>query len=309
MLRALVALLLVGNGLLLAALLGGFEGPWAGSAEREPHRLSRQVRPEALQLTPAGPVAPAGAVATPGGAGPVSGAAASAAASAPGAGAAASAALAASAASGTAPAASPNPTAAVAPLAAASAAAPGAGASAPAAVAAPAAGPLACLQAGPFDAAQLAQAARVMRAAGLVESAWQSVPMAPARAWMVVMGPYADRTQMTRKEAELRRRNVEFSVLTPGPELPAGSTPGLSLGRHDSESAADGALNRLAARGVRSARVIELAPVAGRALLRVPAADAAQQATLAQLALPAALRWAPCPVAAAAATAPANGRR
>jgi len=293
MLRALVVLLLVGNGLLLAALLSGFEGPWAGgAAEREPERLRRQVRPEAVQLTPAGPVTPPGAATSPAGAGPAPGSAApGATASAPGAAAAASGA-------------SPG----------ASAAAPGTGASAPAAglaaVAAPPVGPLACLQAGPFDAAQLAQAARVMRAAGLVESAWQSVPMAPARAWMVVMGPYADRTQMVRKEAELRRRNVEFSVLTPGAELPAGSTPGLALSRHESESAADAALKRLAARGVRSARVIELAPVAGRALLRVPAADTAQQATLAQLALPAALRWAPCAgQAASGASAPINGRR
>lgn len=282
MLRALIALLLVVNGLLLAGLLGVFDGVLAASpGDREPERLRRQIRPEAVQLTPGGPSSgPAAALgssaAASGVASPVSGAA-----------------------SGMA-----GPALPAAPVASALP-----GASATAASSSAPAGPLACWQAGPFDAGQLAQAGRVMRAAGFPDSTWQNVAMPPARSWLVVMGPYPDRNQLARKELELRRRNVDFSVLGAGPEVPAGVAGSLALGRYDSEAAAEAGLDRLAARGVRSARVVELAPAAGLALLRVPAADAAQQASLAQLALPAGLRWAPCPAAPNGAASAVNGRR
>jgi hypothetical protein len=283
MLRALVALLLVANGLLLATLLGAFQGllPAGNPPEREPERLARQIRPEAVRLTPGGPVA------APAGAGPAATGASS-------------------AANPAASAAGPTPAPASAPPSGLAAAAGPALAPAAGAAATAAAGPLACLQAGPYDTAQLAQAGRVMRAAGLADGVWQSVALPPARSWLVVMGPYPERQQLTRKEAELRRRNVEFTTLAASPELPAGVAPGLSLGRYDTEAAAEAALDRLAARGVRSARVVERAPVGNRALLRVPAADAAQQAVLGQLALPAGLRWGACPEGAAA---PVNGRR
>lgn len=272
MLRALVALLLVANGLLLAALLGAFQGllPPDNPPEREPERLARQIRPDAVQLTPSGPAtARTGASAGPTAAGALSAGASAASVGGP----------------------------ALAPVTATAAAA-----------ATAASGPPACLQAGPYDPAQLAQAGRVMRAAGLADGAWQSIALPPARSWLVVMGPYPERQQLTRKEAELRRRNVEFTTLAASPELPAGVAPGLSLGRYDTEAAADAALARLAARGVRSARVVERTPVTDRALLRVLAADAAQQAVLGQLALPGGLRWSACP-APANGTAPVNGRR
>jgi hypothetical protein len=89
----------------------------------------------------------------------------------------------------------------------------------------------------------------------------------PAR-WLVYMGPYPGVEQVARKRAELRQLGVSFEAL-PNPKL----EPGLSLGSHASEAAANQQLAALAARGVRTARVALERPEQRGQRLLLPAVD------------------------------------
>lgn len=169
--------------------------------------------------------------------------------------------------------------------------------------AAPSAPPM-CLLTDPLDAAGQQLASAAARAAGVAESEWQRAPAAPLTRHLLVMGPFAEREQIDRKIAQVRRRNVPVSELQADAGLPAGVLPGLMIGAvaHDSEAAAEAALDALNKRGVRTARVIALNPVP-RAVLRMPALDSARAAKL--LEAPQS-PWVACPVAgAASASAPA----
>lgn len=301
MLKGLVALLLLVNLALGAVLAGWLPAPGQDEAEREPARLQRQVRPELLTLTPPGPVHPTpDQAATPGApaSAPASAASAGPSASASGTvggrgltglgGSAASSAVAAVAASAAAlPGALPAPGAGPMPAAPGSsaAAAPPASAGAHAGV---------CLQTSPLLPVQAARLEAALREAGWPGDAWRRVAVPAATRYLVLMGPYPTDELMTRKQRELARRKVAWTELAPGPDLPAGITPGLSLGRHDSEAAAEAALRRLSDRGVRSARVVALPPVAGQALLRLDPVTPAQQARLARLPLPTNASWQSC---------------
>lgn len=158
-----------------------------------------------------------------------------------------------------------------------------------------------CLQTGPLDAAAQQTVLQAARAAGLAEGAWSLRPAQPLTPHLIVMGPYAERDQLDKKMAQVRRRNVPVAELKASPDLPAGVLPALVLGnaRHADEASAEAALEALNKRGVRSARVLALTPVP-QAQLRLAAVDAALQARL--LALPG-TPWQLC----AAATSAASG--
>lgn len=135
----------------------------------------------------------------------------------------------------------------------------------------PSAPSTACLEAGPFDAAEVGPIESLVKAA-LPGGGWTVRELAPP--WWVAMGPYPDVEQLQKKRDELLRRGI-------APGQPAG-TRLLVLSRHDGRAAADAELAALSARGVRTARVMAATPAPQRAL-RVAQADAAQQATLAAL--------------------------
>ena len=199
--------------------------------------------------------------------------------------------------------------------------------------------PLACLEAGPFDAADIAVAERSLRDAGVAAGAWQvlvdapagstagatvaatagttpgALAGAPAGGFLVHMGRYADRQALQRKRDELTRLKVETDELRDIPDL----QPGLSLGRFDTRAKAEAAMARLAQQGVRTAQVVALRPgaMAGAAAsaplaarrLRLPEADAALQARLAGLRLPSGPGFLPCAGAGAAVSGGSGGRR
>ena len=133
----------------------------------------------------------------------------------------------------------------------------------------------ACLEAGPFGDAELPAAQAVMQAA-LPAGSWVTLSTESPRAWLVYMGRYADHEALARKEEELKRRSVPYDELREPPAL----APGLALGRFDALPGATRALERLVQQGVRSARIVELAPAPSRHLLRVEQADAALAARL-----------------------------
>lgn len=158
----------------------------------------------------------------------------------------------------------PAPTAPAAP--AAPAAAPGTPAQSTPEVAAASAPQGECLQAGIFDAAQ----ADVLRraASALPEGRWRLEPATLPGRWMVYMGRFSDPDQLAKKRAELRALSIAY-------DRPNGALePGLSLGRFSTEEAAQRGLATLAAKGVRSARVVQERVDMPGFMLRLPEADA-----------------------------------
>lgn len=148
----------------------------------------------------------------------------------------------------------------------------------------------ACLEAGPFRADERTLVENALRE---VQPAlrWEWRDAAPG--WWLAMGPFPDRESVTRKREELQRRGITPEAVN------SGGAVLLVLGRYAQRTEADAQLLAMTARGVQSARV--LAPPTGsqptQQLLRVPAADAAQQERLAALTreqTPAS-RFAPCP--------------
>ena len=134
-----------------------------------------------------------------------------------------------------------------------------------------AAAALACLEAGPFNAVQLAAAEGVLQPL-LPSGSWTDVRTERPPVWIVYMGKYETPELMTRKQAEVGRTRIEFEELRDAPDL----EPGLALGgRFDSRDAAERALAQYAQRGLRSARVVELVPASTSHMLRIEKAGSA----------------------------------
>lgn len=108
-----------------------------------------------------------------------------------------------------------------------------------------------CLQAGLFDDAQSERLRVALNDAGWPGEAWEMVSgVIPAR-WMVYMGKFPGADVLGKKRSELLALNLKpVSVTAPALQ------PGLSLGAYDSKEAAQAALQALAGRGVRSAKVV-----------------------------------------------------
>lgn len=123
-----------------------------------------------------------------------------------------------------------------------------------------------CLQAGPLDDAA-ADAAR-QALAGWPAAAWSLEPVAEPARWIVYMGKYPTAENVERKKSELRQIGVAFESLSN-----ADLEPGLSLGGYASQEAANQQLDRLVARGVRTARVVQERPELRGHRLLLPAVD------------------------------------
>lgn len=287
MLRALVALLLVANGLFFAWSQGWLDRVTGipAQGDREPQRLASQVRPELVQLTlPASagasqaPMAPAPAASAPATASGPAGA------SAPASGTTAAlvAALRASAASAPVPA--PAATAvASGPPPSVAASRPAAGLPAGPVTAAASAAADACLETGPYTATELAAVEGAVRAA-LPAGTWAERKAEGTGEWMIYMGPYPDRDFMDRKKAELARirGGVPQEEVNAPPEL----ARGLSLGRFPTQAAANATLAQYRLRGIRTARVVRSGNGPPVVYLRVAKADAALAARVAAIKLP-----------------------
>lgn len=143
----------------------------------------------------------------------------------------------------------------------------------------------ACLEAGPFATGASVSAVAALQALQppLPAGSWVDVAVERPGRWMVYMGRYPNREAMAKKEEELRRTRITFEEVTE----PAEWTMGLSLGRFDDRAAADRALEQASQRGVRSAKVVELAAPATLHMLRAENADAALAERLSALRSPA----------------------
>ncbi|MEP7100404.1 MAG: SPOR domain-containing protein [Burkholderiales bacterium] len=146
------------------------------------------------------------------------------------------------------------------------------------AASAPAPVALVCFEAGPFTDAEIG-AAQTAAQTALPAGSWTTLKTEQPGAWIVYMGRYASREALTKKEDEIKRRKLPYEEIG----KPAALAPGLSLGRFDQRPAAVHALEQFTAQGVRTARVVELAPATNRHALRVEKADAALSAQLTAL--------------------------
>lgn len=150
----------------------------------------------------------------------------------------------------------------------------------------------ACIEGGPYSAAELPAAEGVLKAALPAGATWAVQNGERAGAWLIYMGKYANREALDKKVAELKRFDVNSEPVRSSPEL----EPGLSLGRFESQAQADARLADLAKRGVRTARVISITPPVPVHTLRFTQADASLQRTLVGLKdkLPGEKGFSPC---------------
>ena len=134
-----------------------------------------------------------------------------------------------------------------------------------------------CLQAGLFNEADSA-ALRSKLEPTLPAGSWTlDGVVVPAR-WIVYMGKYPTAEALAKKRAELASKNVRFeNVTNPALEL------GISLGGYETHVAADAALDVLARRGVRTARVVQERFEVRSVLLKITVADEAVKARLEEL--------------------------
>lgn len=131
-----------------------------------------------------------------------------------------------------------------------------------------------CLQAGVFN-DQQSTALKQALAANLPAGSWRlDASTLPAR-WIVYMGKYPDNRTRDLKKSQLIKIKVPFEALTE-----VALEPGISLGRHDNQDAANQALNRLLKQGVRTARVLQEHPGQTGFQLVLPSVDAALRAKL-----------------------------
>ena len=160
------------------------------------------------------------------------------------------------------------------------AAAAAASAPAPAPVTASAAAPV-CLEAGPFAGAASVGAIAALQQAqpALPAGSWSDVKIDRPGVYLVYMGRFANRDALAKKEEELRRTRIVFEEVRDAPDL----EPGFSLGRFEQRAAADRALEQLAQRGIRTARVVEVNAPGQVHMLRVDKADKALAAQLTAL--------------------------
>jgi hypothetical protein len=152
----------------------------------------------------------------------------------------------------------------------------------PAAASAALASTPACVEAGPFRALE-APAAEQALAARLPAGSWSRVSVERPGRWVVYVGRFPNREALERRREELAALQVPAQELRGLPE----HEPGLTLSSHDSATAADAALETLAQRGVRGARVLTLAAPGTDVLLRIDRGSAELRSQALALQLPA----------------------
>ena len=131
-----------------------------------------------------------------------------------------------------------------------------------------------CLQVGMFNEEQT-MVLREKLVSTLPQNTWViESALVPAR-WLVYMGKYSSDEAVLKKKAQLRSLGVSFEALNN-----SGLEPGLSLGSFKTQPEAEAELNRIAQKGVKTAKVMqERAELRGQRL-RLPTVNAALRSQL-----------------------------
>ena len=136
------------------------------------------------------------------------------------------------------------------------------------------AAPKECLQAGPFDAAQVEVLRKSLETA-LPSGSWDLLNVTLPSRWIVYMGKYPNADTVAKKRAEIVAMNLKIEALV-NPAL----EPGFSLGGFPTQAQAEEDLAQLSKRGIHTAHVVQ--EIAGGAAftLKVPAATEALKGKL-----------------------------
>lgn len=131
-----------------------------------------------------------------------------------------------------------------------------------------------CMTAGAFNDKQSAVLKQTL-STKLPDLRWRfDTVTVPAR-WIVYMGKYPNIAARDLKKSQLDQIKVSYEILTEG-----NLEPGLSLGSHPTQAAANQSLQQLFKQGVRTARVLQEAPEQKGQTLVVPAVDDTNRAKL-----------------------------
>ena len=151
--------------------------------------------------------------------------------------------------------------------------------------------PALCLEAGPLDEAAAGAAQRELGQAGVPAGGWVDMRRELPGRWIVYMGRYPERETLARKAEDLQRLGLQAVEL----RAPAELAPGLALGEFEAQAEAQGRLERLQARGVRTARVVQLPSPGAEHRLRVDrVAPAVAERRAAMSRQDGATRWQAC---------------
>lgn len=149
---------------------------------------------------------------------------------------------------------------------------------------------VACVEAGPFNDADVGSAEQALISAGLPGDLWKRRELQQPPVWLVYMGRFADPAQLRARGDALQKLRVAYEPL----DAPAELAPGLVLSRHDTREDAERALAAVSAKGVKTARAVALPPPPLQHWLRIARADATLQARLGETALPGGARFHRC---------------
>ncbi len=125
--------------------------------------------------------------------------------------------------------------------------------------------PKQCLQAGPFDAAQVSALDQAL-AAALPPGGWQFESVVIPEEWIIYMGKFSNADAFAKKRDELIAMKLEPQALT-NKSLEIG----LSLGSYDTQAKATAELAKLSQRGIRTARVLQDRSAGNATYLKLPA--------------------------------------
>lgn len=145
-----------------------------------------------------------------------------------------------------------------------------------------AAGGSQCLEAGPFSRDEESQIQTVL-ARALPAGSWRVDRFPVPGLWLIYMGPYPDQQSLDLKRGELQRMG---GISHEEVRSPVNLRMGLSLGRYNSEAAANAALSQFQTKGVRTARVVSIRPPMDVSVIRVQQADTKVQQQVKGLPLP-----------------------
>lgn len=135
--------------------------------------------------------------------------------------------------------------------------------------------PKECLMAGPFDDAQATSLRHALESA-LAPGTWHIEAITVPARWIVYMGKFANAEALAKKQGELTAMKLVPQALT-NPDLEIG----LSLGGFATQAEATAELNKLAQRGIRTAKVLLERQEGKLSQLKLPAVSAEMKAQLA----------------------------
>lgn len=137
--------------------------------------------------------------------------------------------------------------------------------------------PKECLQAGPFEDAELPTLRQALESS-LPSGSWTLDAVRVPERWIVYMGKYPNAEALARKKAELANMNLNLEPLrNPALEI------GLSLGGFETQTAATEQLGRLTQRGIRTAKVVQERAESRVTQLRLAAVSESLKPRLAEL--------------------------